>query len=63
MQLFLILMDQVVLEPERKILDACSWSRSQKYEFRLHSPGYNYCEPCPWLLSASFSKQIANRSA
>ena len=43
-------MEQIVLEPERKILDA--WSRSEKYEFRFHSPGSNYCEPCPWLLSA-----------
>jgi len=56
-------MDQVILEPERTILDACSWSWSPKFEFRLHSPGSNYCEPCPWLLPASFSKQIANRSA
>jgi len=23
-----------------------------KFEFRLHSPVSNYCEPCPWLLSA-----------
>jgi len=45
-------MDQIVLEPERKILDA--WSRSPKFEFRLHSPSSSYCEPCPGLLSASF---------
>jgi len=45
MQLFLFLMDQVVLEPERTILDACSWSLSPKFEYRLHSPGSNYCEP------------------
>jgi len=32
-------MDQIVLEPEPKILD--SWSRSQKFEFRLRSPGRN----------------------
>jgi len=28
-------LDQVVLEPEPKYLDA--WSRSSKFEFRLHS--------------------------
>ena len=46
------------VEPEkttlRKILDACSWNRSPKFEFRFHSPDSKYCEPCPWLLSASF---------
>jgi len=40
-------MDQIVLEPERSILDA--WSRRQKFAFRFHSPGSNYCEFCPWL--------------
>jgi len=28
-----------MLEP--KILDAQSWSRSPKFEYRLHSPGFN----------------------
>ena len=56
-------MNQIVLEPQRKILDAWSWCRSQKFEFRVHSPGSNYCEPCPWLLSVSFLKQLARWSA
>jgi len=30
-------MDQIVLEPEPKKLDA--WNRSSKFEFRIHSPG------------------------
>jgi len=30
-----------MLEPEPKKLDAQSWSRSQKFEYRLHSPGFN----------------------
>jgi len=56
-------MGQIVLEPERKILDALSWTRSPKCEFRLHNSGSNYREPCPWLLSPSFLKQVANWSA
>ena len=47
-------MDQIVLEPEWKILDAWSWNL--KFEIRLHSPGSNYCELCPWILSTSFLK-------
>jgi len=31
--------------------------------FRLHSLCSNYCQPCPWLLSAGFLKQVANWSA
>jgi len=50
------------VEPEkttlRKILDACSWNRSPKFEFRFHSPDSNYCEPCPWILSASFLSRL-----
>jgi len=53
-------MDQIVLDPERKILDAWNWSQNPKFEFRLHSPDFNYCGPCSWLLSASFLKQVAN---
>jgi len=35
-----------------KNLDAWSWR--QKFQFRLHSPGSNYCKHCPWLLSTGF---------
>ena len=55
-QWVLLLIDQIVLEPERKSLDA--WSRSPKFEFRRHSPCSNHCEPCPWLLSASFWSRL-----
>jgi len=48
-------MDQIVLEGEQTNL---GWSRSQKFEFPPHSPGSNYCEPCPWLLSASFQSRL-----
>jgi len=50
MQWFLV--DQIVLEPERKILDAWSWG--PKVESRLHSLGSNCCKPCPVILSARF---------
>jgi len=49
-------MDQIVLEPESKILNAWIWSRSPIFEFQLHSPGSNYCEPCPWLFICKFFK-------
>ena len=55
-QWVLLIIDQIVLEPERKSLDA--WSRSPKFEFRRHSPCSNHCEPCPWLLSASFWSRL-----
>ena len=31
------------LEPKPKLLDAWSWIRSPKFEFRVHSPGCNIC--------------------
>jgi len=36
-------MDQIVLEPEPKMLDAWSWNPI--FEFRLHSPSDNGISP------------------
>ena len=43
-------------EPEPKFLDAWSWCRSPKFEFRLYSLGSNDCAPCPWLFICKFFK-------
>jgi len=48
-------MDQIILEPEPKKLDARSWSRSPKFEFRLYSPAQ------PHLLVQSSVKYLASR--
>jgi len=53
-------MDQNLLKPEPKILDAWGWCRSPKFQFRLQSPGSNYCEPCPWLFICKFFKAVCN---
>jgi len=48
----------LVQDPKPKIVD--TWS--PKFEFWLHSPGSNRCEPCPWLFICKFFKQAANWS-
>jgi len=44
-------MDQIVLEPETKNLDARSWRRSLKFAFRLYSPGFK------WMRSADIRRK------
>jgi len=51
-----------MLEPEPKKLDARSWSRSLKFEYRLHSPGSRSVVITffgPWTI---FSKKMSNGS-